>query len=148
MQLSVWMCVIGSLICNQNDKVHVILTILFLQCNLLQLLVQHGEVVFAKKCSGTLLRAVTHGITHAGPAQCALQDIFSTDESSLVIIVATEKSMSGLSPSCNWKEEVAVHDYLSYSFLSLNTQDKVWIYPWHKKNLSLHLRPSLAHLCI
>jgi len=25
------MCVIGSLICNQNDKLHVILTILFLQ---------------------------------------------------------------------------------------------------------------------
>ena len=32
MQLSVFMCVIGSLICNQNDKLHVILMILFLQC--------------------------------------------------------------------------------------------------------------------
>ena len=32
MQLSVSMCVIGLLICNQNDKLHVILTILFLQC--------------------------------------------------------------------------------------------------------------------
>ena len=32
MQLSLPMCVIGSLICNQNDKLHVILTILFLQC--------------------------------------------------------------------------------------------------------------------
>jgi len=31
MQLSVSICVIGSLICNQNDKLHVILTILFLQ---------------------------------------------------------------------------------------------------------------------
>jgi len=31
MQLFVSMCVIGSLICNQNDKLHVILTILFLQ---------------------------------------------------------------------------------------------------------------------
>jgi len=31
MQLSVSMCVIGSLICNPNDKLHVILTILLLQ---------------------------------------------------------------------------------------------------------------------
>jgi len=32
MQLSVSMCVIGLLICNQNDKLNVILMILFLQC--------------------------------------------------------------------------------------------------------------------
>jgi len=32
MQLSVSMCVIGSLICNKNDKLHVILTIPLLQC--------------------------------------------------------------------------------------------------------------------
>ena len=33
MRLSVSMCVIGSLICNQNDELHVILTILILQCS-------------------------------------------------------------------------------------------------------------------
>jgi len=38
MQLSVSKGVIGSLICNQNDKLHVILTILFLQCMMLMLM--------------------------------------------------------------------------------------------------------------
>jgi len=85
--------------------------------------VQHGKVGFVKKYSGTLLRAVTHGTTHAGPAQCALQDIFSTDKSSLVIIVATEKSMSGLSPSCNWKEEAGC-SWLSFVLVSVTEHSR------------------------
>ena len=46
MQLSVSMCVIGSLICNQNGKLHVILTILFLQCTTCKDYKQLGPAVY------------------------------------------------------------------------------------------------------
>jgi len=48
MQLSVSMCVIGSLICNQNDKLHVILTILFLQRAFLLMIGRHRYLFSGK----------------------------------------------------------------------------------------------------